>query len=77
METDRIYLSLAHMGGQEQTFIQQSFDTNWITTVGQNLDVFEKDLETYLGNSCHALALNSGTAAIPSRFGFTGNRTRR
>ena len=30
----RIYLSLAHMGGEEQRFIQKAFDTNWIAPLG-------------------------------------------
>jgi hypothetical protein len=33
METNRIWLSLAHMGGQEQSFIQQAFDTNWVASL--------------------------------------------
>lgn len=61
---NRIHLSIAHLSGKEMQYIQEAFDTNWITTVGHNLDAFEKDLETYLGNQCCALALNSGTAAI-------------
>jgi len=61
---NRIHLSIAHLSGKELKYIQEAFDTNWVTTVGRNLDEFEKDLEVYLGNNCHALALNSGTAAI-------------
>ena len=61
---NRIHLSIAHLSGREQKYIQEALDTNWVTTVGHNLDEFEKDLEVYLGSHCHALALNSGTAAI-------------
>ncbi|GHT62587.1 pyridoxal phosphate-dependent aminotransferase [Bacteroidia bacterium] len=61
---NRIHLSIAHLSGRELKYIQEAFDTNWVTTVGHNLDAFEQDLETYLGNQSHALALNSGTAAI-------------
>ncbi|MDR1610427.1 MAG: DegT/DnrJ/EryC1/StrS family aminotransferase, partial [Candidatus Symbiothrix sp.] len=61
---NRIHLSIAHLSGKEMKYIQEALDTNWVTTVGHNLDAFEKDLEIYLGNQCHALALNSGTAAI-------------
>jgi dTDP-4-amino-4,6-dideoxygalactose transaminase len=64
MQEKRIHLSIAHLGGQEQEFIQEAFDANWVTTAGHNLDVFEKNLEDFLGNDCHALALNSGTSAI-------------
>jgi dTDP-4-amino-4,6-dideoxygalactose transaminase len=44
----RIFLSLAHMGGHEQQFIQQAFDTNWVVPLGPNVDAFEKDLEAFL-----------------------------
>jgi dTDP-4-amino-4,6-dideoxygalactose transaminase len=61
---ERIHLSIAHLSGREQEFIQEAFDTNWVTTAGYNLDAFEKDLEDFLQNNCHALALNSGTSVI-------------
>jgi dTDP-4-amino-4,6-dideoxygalactose transaminase len=60
----RIWLSLAHMGGQEQQFIQEAFDTNWVVPLGPNVDGFEKDLENYLGENKHIVALSAGTAAI-------------
>lgn len=60
----RIWLSLAHMGGQEQKFIQEAFDTNWVVPLGPNVDGFEKDLETYLKEDRHIVALSAGTAAI-------------
>ncbi|MDD4438016.1 MAG: aminotransferase class I/II-fold pyridoxal phosphate-dependent enzyme [Tissierellia bacterium] len=60
----RIWLSLAHMGGQEQQFIQEAFDTNWVVPLGPNVDGFEKDLENYLGEHKHIVALSAGTAAI-------------
>jgi len=61
---NRIWLSLAHMGGQEQRFIQEAFDTNWVVPLGPNVDGFEKDLENYLGEDKHIVALSAGTAAI-------------
>lgn len=60
----KIWLSLAHMGGHEQRFIQEAFDTNWVVPLGPNVDGFEKDLEKYLANDKHIVALGSGTAAI-------------
>jgi dTDP-4-amino-4,6-dideoxygalactose transaminase len=51
------------MGGSEQQYIQEAFDSNWIAPVGANIDFFEKDLEDYLGGSSITL-LNSGTAAL-------------
>lgn len=64
MNKNRIWLSLAHMGGQEQRFIQEAFDTNWVVPLGPNVDGFEKDLEQFLGKTKHVVALSAGTAAI-------------
>jgi len=47
---NRIFLSLAHMGGHEQQFIQEAFDTNWVVPLGPNVDAFEKDLEAFLSS---------------------------
>ena len=44
MNNKRIWLSLAHMGGHEQKFIQEAFDTNWVVPLGPNVNGFEKDL---------------------------------
>lgn len=60
----RIWLSLAHMGGKEQDFIKEAFDTNWVVPLGPNVDGFEKDLEEFLGEEVHVAALSAGTAAI-------------
>ena len=60
----RIWLSLAHMGGHEQKFIQEAFDTNWVVPLGPNVNGFEKDLRGYLNDDVHVVALSSGTAAI-------------
>jgi dTDP-4-amino-4,6-dideoxygalactose transaminase len=61
---ERIWLSLAHMGGQEQRFIQEAFDTNWVVPLGPNVDGFERDLEQFLGEGVYVAALSAGTAAI-------------
>jgi len=60
----KIWLSLAHMGGMEQKFIQSAFDTNWVVPLGPNVDGFEKDLEAYISGDKHIVALSSGTAAL-------------
>jgi dTDP-4-amino-4,6-dideoxygalactose transaminase len=63
MQTNKIWLSTPRMGGNEQKYIQEAFDSNWIAPVGSNIDYFEQNLEKYLG-SHHVAVLNSGTAAI-------------
>lgn len=59
----RIYLSSPHMGSQEQKFIAEAFETNWISTIGPNVDEFERELAGYV-NAQGAVAVSSGTAAI-------------
>lgn len=58
----RILLSVPHMGGAEQHYVQQAFESNWLSTVGPNLTAFEKEFEEYIG--LPAVAVASGTAAI-------------
>ncbi len=60
----KIYLSSPHMGGTEQAFVNEAFETNWVAPLGPNVEGFEKSLESYLGNGSHVAALSSGTAAI-------------
>lgn len=60
----KIWLSSPHMGGSEQKFVQEAFDTNWIAPLGANVNGFENDLENYLGQGCFVGALSSGTAGI-------------
>ena len=52
------------MGGSEQNFVNEAFQTNWIAPLGPNVAGFEKDLESYLGTGNHVAALSSGTAAL-------------
>ena len=59
----KIYLSSPTMHGDEQRFVQEAFDTNWVAPLGPNVDAFEKDVASYIGIG-HAAALSAGTAAI-------------
>ena len=61
---DKIWLSSPHMGGTEQQFVQEAFDTNWIAPLGPNVNGFEQDLELFLGDDVHVAALSSGTAGL-------------
>ena len=60
----RIWLSSPHMGGNELTYIQEAFDTNWIAPLGPNVTGFEGDLKAFLNTTKEVAALASGTAAI-------------
>ena len=70
---ERIWLSLAHMSGREQGFIQEAFDTNWVVPLGPNVNAFEQSLRDFLiGNKgeqienegLRVVALSAGTAAL-------------
>ena len=60
----RIYLCLAHMSGEEQKFIKEAFDTNWVVPLGPNVNGFEADLERFIGGDRRVVALSAGTAAL-------------
>ena len=69
----KIWLSLAHMGGREQEFIQEAFDTNWVVPLGPNVNAFEKGLRDFLiengklkveNEGKQVVALSAGTAAL-------------
>ncbi|MEZ7505832.1 DegT/DnrJ/EryC1/StrS family aminotransferase [Flavobacterium sp. Arc2] len=63
MAENKIWLSTPHMGGNEQKYVQEAFDSNWVAPMGPNLAIFEQNLENYL-LSGYVAVLNSGTAAI-------------
>ncbi len=63
MEKKKIWLSSPTMHGDEQRFVQEAFDTNWVAPLGPNVDAFEKEMAAYVGSG-YAAALDSGTAAI-------------
>ena len=66
MENERIALSLPHMGGNEQKFVNEAFDTNWVVPLGPAVNGFEKDLVQYLevDGERYVVALSTGTAAL-------------
>lgn len=61
---NRILLCLCHMSGNEQKFVQEAFDTNWVVPLGPNVNEFEKDLERFVGEDKRIVALSAGTAAV-------------
>jgi pyridoxal phosphate-dependent aminotransferase EpsN len=58
----RIYLSVPHMGGTEERYVREAFASNWLSTVGPNLEAFEREFEKRVG--LPSVALASGTAAL-------------
>lgn len=59
----RIFLSSPTMHGEEQKYIKEAFDTNWVAPLGANVDGFEKEMAEYIGVKS-AAACVSGTAAL-------------
>lgn len=60
----KIWLSPPHMGHNEEAYVKEAFDSNWIAPLGPNVHYFETAIEEYAGNNVHAACLSSGTAAI-------------
>lgn len=64
MPRSRIHLSVPHMSGEEDAFVRAAFESNWLSSVGPNLDAFEEEVAAYLGAGVRTLAVASGTAAL-------------
>lgn len=60
----RILLASPTMHGEEQAYIKEAFDRNWIAPLGFNCDGFENEMNQYLGSGVHTFATVSGTSAI-------------
>ena len=59
----KIYLSSPTMHGEELQYMKEAFDTNWMSTVGQNINEVERLTCEKIGCK-NAVALSSGTAAL-------------
>jgi dTDP-4-amino-4,6-dideoxygalactose transaminase len=66
MNNNKIWLSSPHMGGKEEQYVKEAFDTNWVAPLGPNVNGFETDISNYLGkqDEIQAAVLTSGTAAL-------------
>lgn len=60
----KIWLSSPHMGGNEQKYINEAFEENWVAPLGPNVNGFENDLEQFLGENTKVAVLSAGTAAL-------------
>ena len=59
----KLWLASPTMHKEEQQFVQNAFDTNWISTLGENVDKLEEGICDYIGCK-HSVALSAGTAAL-------------
>jgi dTDP-4-amino-4,6-dideoxygalactose transaminase len=69
----KIYLSSPTMHGDELKYIQEAFDTNWMSTVGENINVTEREMAEKIGVK-NAVALSSGTAALHLAIRLAGEK---
>lgn len=61
--TERVYLSSPTMHGEELKYMTEAYQTNWMSTIGANIDSIEADVAKKLGVG-YTVALSSGTAAL-------------
>lgn len=60
---EKIWLSTPTMHGEEQVFVKEAFDTNWVAPLGKNVTEFENEISRYVG--CRAAAaMTAGTHAL-------------
>jgi len=67
----RIFLATPTTHQEEQKYIKEAFDTNWVAPLGANVDGFENELAAYIGCG-HAAALSAGTAALHLAYRLSG-----
>ena len=59
----KVWLSSPTMHGDEQHWVDEAIQTNWVSTVGANINEIEKQVAEYIGVK-YAVALSCGTAAL-------------
>ena len=60
---NKVWLSSPTMHGEELKYMKEAYDTNWMSTVGENINQLEELFCEKIGKK-HAIALSSGTAAL-------------
>lgn len=68
---DRIWLSTPTIHGEEQMFVKEAFDTNWVAPLGKNVTEFENEIARYVGCNA-AAAMTAGTHALHLAFKLSG-----
>ncbi len=69
----KVWLSSPTMHGEELAFMRLAFDTNWMTTAGENVNEVERQMAELVGCK-HAVALSCGTAALHLAMKLAGVR---
>ena len=69
----KLWLSSPTMHGEEQKWVDEAIRTNWVSTVGANINEVEKQLAELVGVK-YAVALSAGTAALHLATKLAGER---
>ena len=69
----KVWLATPTMHGEELQFIKEAIETNWVSTVGENINELEKMVAEYCGVK-YAVALSAGTAALHMCMKLAGER---
>lgn len=69
----KVWLSSPTMHGDEQRWVDEAIQTNWVSTVGANINEVEKEIASYIGVK-YAVALSAGTAALHLAIKLAGER---
>lgn len=70
---EKIWLSSPTMHGTEATYMMEAYETNWMSTVGKNINEIEAQVAEYVGVK-YAVALSAGTAALHLATKLAGER---
>ena len=70
---NHIYLSSPTMHGEEARYMMEAYETNWMSTVGRNINEVESQIAEMLGMQ-YAVALSAGTAALHLGTRLAGER---
>ena len=60
---EKVWLATPTMHGEELQYMTEAYQTNWMSTIGENINVIEKKMSDYVGCK-YAVALASGTSAL-------------
>lgn len=74
MENEKIWLSSPTMHGEEQEFIKEAFDTNWVAPLGKNVTEFENEMARFVGVK-GAAAMTAGTHSLHLAVKLAGIKT--
>ena len=69
----KVWLSSPTMHGDEQYWVDEAIRTNWVSTVGANIDAVEEQIADYVGTK-YAVGLSSGTTALHLAIKLAGER---